>query len=370
MNIKRFTGTLMMSSVLLGPFFAGTVVAYADDFYNNQTNAERADITNWVASTPEQISSNISGQNIDVNNLNGQRYVIQWGDTLWGISQATGISVDKLAYDNNITNADLIYAGNVLILNKDGVVPTGFKYQGDPRNVAQTKVTINNFNDNSEHVVIVNSPVTIQDNSNNSYNPDEFKSPVDSSSSSDTSSVSSSNSSASSSQSSSTAKSSTKSTSSSSSSEVALDDNFLDEVSTQLKKQDDFKDEDVTFMDQSDDFDDDTTTNDLYDEDQTLDVTIKKLNTSTAKKVAKAIAEQLNQDDKLSDVKGADHVKLVLTKDGDQVKFNLVVESSDDSSSSQASEEDTDSSSSESSSSSEENESSDVNHSDTEEDED
>lgn len=323
-----------------------------------------------MASTPEQISSNISGQNIDVNNLNGQRYVIQWGDTLWGISQATGISVDKLAYDNNIPNADLICAGNVLILNKDGVVPTGFKYQGDPRNVAQTKVTINNFNDNSEHVVIVNSPVTIQDNSYNNYNPDEFKSPVDSSNSSDSSSASSSNSSASSSQSSSTAKSSTKSTSSSSSSEVALDDNFLDEVSTQLKKQDDFKDEDVTFMDQSDDFDDDATTNDLYDEDQPLDVTIKKLNTSTAKKVAKAIVEQLNQDDKLSDVKDADHVKLVLTKDGDQVKFNLVVESSDDSSSSQASEEDTDSSSSESSSSSEENESSDVNHSDTEEDED
>ena len=56
-------------------------------------------------------------QNINAQQLDGQQYVIKWGDTLWGISQATGISIEKLAYDNNIQNIDLIFADDVLILN-------------------------------------------------------------------------------------------------------------------------------------------------------------------------------------------------------------------------------------------------------------
>lgn len=37
-----------------------------------------------------------------------------WGDTLWDISQATGISVERLAEYNSIENPDLIYAGDPL----------------------------------------------------------------------------------------------------------------------------------------------------------------------------------------------------------------------------------------------------------------
>ncbi|MCB4936620.1 LysM peptidoglycan-binding domain-containing protein, partial [Streptococcus mutans] len=124
---------LWTSVVMLGALMVPIVVqtrAVANNFYADQTNAQRADITNWVANTPEQINHNISSQNINVNHLNGERYIIQWGDTLWGISQATGISIKKLAYDNNITNVDLIYAGDILILNRDGKVPTSYTYKG------------------------------------------------------------------------------------------------------------------------------------------------------------------------------------------------------------------------------------------------
>ena len=49
---------------------------------------------------------------------------------MWGISQATGISIEKLAYDNNIQNIDLIFAGDVLILKRDGDVPAGYHVTG------------------------------------------------------------------------------------------------------------------------------------------------------------------------------------------------------------------------------------------------
>ena len=50
---------------------------------------------------------------------------------MWGISQATGISIEKLAYDNNIQNIDLIFAGDVLILKRDGDVPAGYHVTGN-----------------------------------------------------------------------------------------------------------------------------------------------------------------------------------------------------------------------------------------------
>lgn len=41
-------------------------------------------------------------------------YIIQPGDTLSGISAATGVSVDRLAYVNGIADVNLIYAGSAL----------------------------------------------------------------------------------------------------------------------------------------------------------------------------------------------------------------------------------------------------------------
>lgn len=47
----------------------------------------------------------------------GQRvYVVQDGETLSGISAATGVSVDRLAEANGIRNVHLIYRGSALVI--------------------------------------------------------------------------------------------------------------------------------------------------------------------------------------------------------------------------------------------------------------
>lgn len=168
MNKKGKLLTVALTAVLAGPLLASPI-ALASDMGGSVE--EQADITNWVANSPQRISSNMSMQHIDRNNLNGTRYIIQWGDTLWAISQATGISVDKLCYDNHIRNANLIYAGDVLILNRNGSVPANYHPNVNPYVVAQTKKTINN-NVNSVNIV-VSPKITVnqnQDNSNNSTN--------------------------------------------------------------------------------------------------------------------------------------------------------------------------------------------------------
>jgi hypothetical protein len=51
-------------------------------------------------------------------------YVVQPGDTLWSISQQTGVSVDALRAANGITG-DIIYPGQVLVLPASGSTPPG-----------------------------------------------------------------------------------------------------------------------------------------------------------------------------------------------------------------------------------------------------
>lgn len=174
MKKKNYVGKALMFGALLAPIGMPTVSVLADSFYQNQTSAHAADITNWIASTPEQITNNLTTQNINPKQLNGQQYVIQWGDTLWGISQATGISVEKLAYDNNIQNIDLIYAGDVLILNRDGQVPTDYHVTGTGHRCANSKVVINNYYGDHNRVVIKNTTFVSDDHSKTTviYAPD------------------------------------------------------------------------------------------------------------------------------------------------------------------------------------------------------
>lgn len=69
------------------------------------TNAEAAENKVWTPRSAEQIKAEIKGN----------EYTIVWGDTLSAISQATNITVQKLADMNKIANVDLIYAGNKLV---------------------------------------------------------------------------------------------------------------------------------------------------------------------------------------------------------------------------------------------------------------
>lgn len=167
MKKKNYVGKAVMLGALLAPIGLPTVSVLADGFYQNQTSAHAADITNWIASTPQQITNNLTTQNINPQQLDGQKYVIQWGDTLWGISQATGISIEKLAYDNNIQNIDLIFAGDVLILKRDGDVPAGYHVTGNGHRCAHSKIVINNYYGDNNRVIINNTTFVSDDHSKN-----------------------------------------------------------------------------------------------------------------------------------------------------------------------------------------------------------
>ena len=165
---KKQLAATFMTAVLAGSVMVGSVATVEADNASGSPE-EQADITNWIANTPEQISNNMAMQHINTNNLNGTRYIIQWGDTLSGISAATGISVAKLCYDNNIQNANLIFAGDVLILSREGSVPAGYDPNVNPNVVAQTKITINN---GPTTVNIAVQPQAIVKNYDNSDNSD------------------------------------------------------------------------------------------------------------------------------------------------------------------------------------------------------
>ena len=70
-----------------------------------QVNAEE-----WKANTVDQIKE-------AVKQVTDGVYIIKTGDTLSGISEATGVTIKTLAKVNNIENIDLIYAGDKLIIN-------------------------------------------------------------------------------------------------------------------------------------------------------------------------------------------------------------------------------------------------------------
>ena len=265
MKKKNYVSKAVMLGALLAPTGMPMVSVLADSFYQNQTSAHAADITNWIASTPEQITNNLTTQNINPQQLDGQQYVIQWGDTLWGISQATGISIEKLAYDNNIQNIDLIFAGDVLILKRDGDVPAGYHVTGNGYRCAHSKIVINNYYGDNNRVIINNSTFVSDDHSKNTviYAPDNSDNSVSfsnnttnnnndkdtkdskdgkessstSSESKDASSSSTSGSSSSSSASSSTASSSESKASTESSKEKELtDDAFQDKVQSEFEQ--------------------------------------------------------------------------------------------------------------------------------------
>ena len=354
-----------------------TVSVLADSFYQNQTSAHAADITNWIASTPEQITNNLTTQNINPQQLDGQQYVIQWGDTLWGISQATGISIEKLAYDNNIQNIDLIFAGDVLILKRDGDVPAGYHVTGNGYRCAHSKIVINNYYGDNNRVIINNSTFVSDDHSKNTviYAPDnsdnsvsfsnsttnnnndkdkDSKDSKDSSSSSSESkdASSSSTSGSSSSASSSTASSSESKASTESSKEKELtDDAFQDKVQSEFEQvyqqkrsgrpawsffshEGDKTGENATAKK-------DTESTSLYRQGETSkaqDIVGGPKDGAKTEDNAKALAQKiydvLNSDSKLSDLIKAKYAQIQVSYKGDKWAFNVDVYKEKESSSS------------------------------------
>lgn len=91
-----------------------------------------------------------------------------------GIFQATEISIEKLAYDNNIQNIDLIFAGDVLILKRDGDVPAGYHVTGNGHRFIHSKIVINNYYGDNNRVIINNTTFVSDNHSRNTmiYAPD------------------------------------------------------------------------------------------------------------------------------------------------------------------------------------------------------
>ena len=377
MKKKNYVSKAVMLGALLAPIGMPTVSVLADSFYQNQTSAHAADITNWIASTPEQITNNLTTQNINPQQLDGQQYVIQWGDTLWGISQATGISIEKLVYDNNIQNIDLIFAGDVLILKRDGDVPAGYHVTGNGYRCAHSKIVINNYYGDNNRVIINNSTFVSDDHSKNTviYAPDNSDNSVsfsnsttnnnndkdkdskdgkDSSSSSSESkdASSSSTSGSSSSASSSTASSSESKASTESSKEKELtDDAFQDKVQSEFEQvyqqkrsgrpawsffshEGDKTGENATAKK-------DTESTSLYRQGETpkaQDIVGGPKDGAKTEANAKALAQKiydvLNSDSKLSDLIKAKYAQIQVSYKGDKWAFNVDVYKEKESSSS------------------------------------
>ena len=377
MKKKNYVSKAVMLGALLAPIGMPTVSVLADSFYQNQTSAHAADITNWIASTPEQITNNLTTQNINPQQLDGQQYVIQWGDTLWGISQATGISIEKLAYDNNIQNIDLIFAGDILILKRDGDVPAGYHVTGNGYRCAHSKIVINNYYGDNNRVIINNSTFVSDDHSKNTviYAPDNSDNSVsfsnsttnnnndkdkdskdgkDSSSSSSESkdASSSSTSGSSSSASSSTASSSESKASTESSKEKELtDDAFQDKVQSEFEQvyqqkrsgrpawsffshEGDKTGENATAKK-------DTESTSLYRQGETpkaQDIVGGPKDGAKTEANAKALAQKiydvLNSDSKLSDLIKAKYAQIQVSYKGDKWAFNVDVYKEKESSSS------------------------------------
>ena len=379
MKKKNYVSKAVMLGALLAPIGMPTVSVLADSFYQNQTSAHAADITNWIASTPEQITNNLTTQNINPQQLDGQQYVIQWGDTLWGISQATGISIEKLAYDNNIQNIDLIFAGDVLILKRDGDVPAGYHVTGNGYRCAHSKIVINNYYGDNNRVIINNSTFVSDDHSKNTviYAPDNSDNSVsfsnnttnnnndkdkdskdgkDSSSSSSESkdASSSSTSGSSSSSSSSTASSSESKASTESSKEKELtDDAFQDKVQSefeQVYQQKRSGSPAWTFFSHEGDktgvnatAKKDTESTALYLQGETpkskdiVDGPKDGAKTeANAKALAQKIYDALNSDSKMSDLIKAKYAQIQVSYKGDKWAFNVDVYKEKESSSSSA----------------------------------
>ena len=374
MKKKNYVGKAVMLGALLAPIGMPTVSVLADSFYQNQTSAHAADITNWIASTPQQITNNLTTQNINPQQLDGQQYVIQWGDTLWGISQATGISIEKLAYDNKIQNIDLIIAGDVLILKRDGEVPAGYHVTGNGYRCAHSKIVINNYYGDNNRVIINNSTFVSDDHSKNTviYAPDNSDNSVsfsnnnnndkdkESKESKESSSSSSESKDASSSSTSSSDASASSSTASSSESKASTDaskEKELAEDAFQDKVQNEFEqvyrqnhsgspawkflsyEDDKTGVNAKDKKDTESTA--LYRQGETAkdeDIANGPKDGAKTEANAKALAEKiydtLNNGGKMSELIKAKYAQIKVTYKGDKWAFNVDVYKEKESSSS------------------------------------
>lgn len=102
--------TTAVALIGAGGFYADADQAENVQVESTKVHKEERIAADWQANTVKQVENEVATQKSE----NANEYEIQWGDTLWALSQATGISVSDLAAYNNIVNPDLIYADDHL----------------------------------------------------------------------------------------------------------------------------------------------------------------------------------------------------------------------------------------------------------------
>lgn len=137
-HMKNFKSRLFVTSATLAAIgFMATA---------NPTQAQATEYTSstWTARTADQIKADI--QNLE----NGSKYTFQWGDTLSAIALATDVSVNALVDVNSIGNADMIIAGNSIVLSADHNIVT-----------VEQGSEVKSYDVSSEEVVEVETPVEV-----------------------------------------------------------------------------------------------------------------------------------------------------------------------------------------------------------------
>ncbi|CZR08678.1 cell wall hydrolase [Trichococcus collinsii] len=134
--MKNFKSRLFVTSATLA------AIGFMATANPTQANATEYTSSTWTARTADQIKADI--QNLE----SGSKYTFQWGDTLSAIALATDVSVNALVDVNSIGNADMIIAGNAIVLSADHSIVT-----------VEQDSEVKSYDVSSEEAVEVETPV-------------------------------------------------------------------------------------------------------------------------------------------------------------------------------------------------------------------
>ena len=134
--MKNFKSRLFVTSATLA------AIGFMATANPTQANATEYTSSTWTARTADQIKADI--QSLE----SGSKYTFQWGDTLSAIALATDVSVNALVDVNSIGNADMIIAGNAIVLSADHNIVT-----------VEQDSEVKSYDVSSEEAVEVETPV-------------------------------------------------------------------------------------------------------------------------------------------------------------------------------------------------------------------
>lgn len=127
--------------------------------------------TLWTANTVDEIDSEINAQLAE--QTDSKEYVIQWGDTVWGITQAFDLDQDAFVEANDIENPDLIYADDTVTLDVTQAVAEKESSESDKSDETDVAANDNQTEtDDDKPVVSEDNDYTMNDST---VSPDEIE---------------------------------------------------------------------------------------------------------------------------------------------------------------------------------------------------